>query len=239
MPIAPILLLASISLLSSLCMAAPLRFLAFGDSLTAGMYRKELRAFDINHHPYTIKLLSLLQTKLPNTTEVIVVNQGVSGEQVLLTMPARLDQFLKEAEGNGTRYDFILLMAGINDIGMGATGEAVMKGLEQMYERISRHKARFLAMTTMTLSASDKPFYFAAEKEREKLNKLIRHWIASGDRVKAQGSAPILVDLDQLIRYTNTTNLFCPDGLHLSPLGYDKMGEEIFHGLEPFLNEKL
>lgn len=205
-----------------------LKLLAFGDSLTEG---KSPRALEVSHHPYTLKLLSLI-SKVANST---VVNQGVSGEQVLVTMHARLDSFLDDEESRGIRYDWILLMAGINDIGMGATGEAVMLGLEKMYVRISRHNSRLLAMTTMSLSASDKPFYAAAEEERQKLNKLIRHWISSAAAIKSDGRGRVLVDMDKLILFTNTTTLFSPDGLHLSPEGYDRMGQEIYNGLSPFL----
>lgn len=117
----------------------------------------------------------------------------------------------------------------------GKKGEQIMRGLEVMYERVSKtHKARLLAMTTMPLSASDKPFYAAAEEERQKLNKLIRHWISSAAAIKAD-DRPVLVDMDKLIPFTSTTTLFSPDGLHLSAEGYDRMGQEIYNGLSPFL----
>lgn len=213
-------------------MAEGLKILAFGDSLTAGMYRQ--KDFMVLHHPYTINLHIKLQSRLPNSS-ITIVNRGVSGEQVLTTMPDRLEKHLNEAEVNGTRYGWVLVMGGINDIGSGARAEAVMTGLERMYERISRHKARLLSMTTMSLSASDKPFYASAEEERQKLNRMIKHWILTGSTIKDENVRPVLVDMDQLIKYTNTTTLFCPDGLHLSPEGYDTMGTEIFNGLSPFL----
>jgi hypothetical protein len=118
---------------------------------------------------------------------------------------------------------------------MGVSADAVMGGIEKMFERISRHKARLLAMTLMTLSASDKAFYRPAEEERQKLNRLIKHWIETGSAIKSNATKPVLVDMDQLIRYNNSTRLFCMDGLHLSADGYDKMGSEIFNGLSPFL----
>jgi lysophospholipase L1-like esterase len=88
---------------------ADLKILAWGDSLTAGMYRE--KDFAVLHHPYTISLLTKLQVRLPNAS-ITIVNQGVSGEQVLVSMKDRLERHMNEAENNGTRYNWVLLMAG-------------------------------------------------------------------------------------------------------------------------------
>lgn len=236
-------------LLSAFCLAsaADLKILVFGDSLTAGL--SSTHQFFTIHHPYAIKLYELLREKLPPTTNITISNGGVSGDMVVDAMhqqlvggrqdnmQMRLDRWLNESEVNGTRYDWVTLMGGINDIGMaiGKNASQIMSGLEKMYERISRHKARLLAMTTMSLSASDKPFFAQKEEERQKLNRLIRHWVATGSAIKDEKARPVLVDMDQLIKYTNSSTLFCVDGLHLSPEGYDKMGTEIFNGLAPYL----
>jgi|LauGreSuBDMM15SN_2_FD.fasta_scaffold717920_1 hypothetical protein len=113
-----------------------------------------------------------------------------------------------------------------------------MTGLMAMYERIHLHKARLLAMTLMPLSAWDKPFYAKNEQQRQNLNKFIRHHISTAQNLKDNKVKPVLVDMDKLIPYSNETKLFCVDGLHLSPEGYDTMGSEIFNAMSPFLEGK-
>jgi hypothetical protein len=95
-----------------------LKILAFGDSLTAGL--SATREFQSIHHPYAIKLIELLLSKV----KVNITNGGVSGDMVIDAMhqqlvggrqdnmQMRLNRFLTEAEKNGTIYDWVLLMAG-------------------------------------------------------------------------------------------------------------------------------
>ena len=220
--------------------APSLNILAFGDSLTAGLvayHDLQGKLVKLFFHPYTIKLQSLLKQRLPLLDElkrINIANGGISGDMVS-NMALRLDRWLSESEKKGTAYDYVVVMGGINDINSGKAREPIMQGLEQMYERIKRHKARLVAMTTMSLASSDQPFYAINEEERRGLNNLIRQWIQSRrDRaeVEKEKDAPILIDMDVQIRYTNTSTYFC-DGLHLSPEGYDRMGQEIFDGILP------
>eukprot|EP00955_Chlamydomonas_euryale_P017944 190945-Chlamydomonas_euryale.AAC.5 len=63
-----------------------------------------------------------------------VTQRGVSGEQVLKSMHGRLGQELHSAESAGVRYNWVLLLAGINDLGKGSEADRVFcDGLLQMY----------------------------------------------------------------------------------------------------------
>lgn len=63
-----------------------------------------------------------------------VTPRGVSGEQVLVSMRERLEAELRIAEEAGSHYDYAVILAGINDIGHGATADDIFHlGLLHMY----------------------------------------------------------------------------------------------------------
>lgn len=74
-----------------------------------------------------MNLLKLLKAKLPNTN-ISVINGGISGDMVIDpmhqqleggrqdNMVIRLDRYLNTTEKNKTKFDWVLIMAGINDI---------------------------------------------------------------------------------------------------------------------------
>ncbi len=49
-------------------------------------------------------------------------------------MVERLPQLLSAAEHAGHRYDWVLILGGINDIGCDGEGALVFQGLQSMYE---------------------------------------------------------------------------------------------------------
>ena len=74
------------------------------------------------------------------------------------------------------RYDWVLLLGGINDIGSGRESGTVFHDLMSMYGTISAHKARVLAMTCMENQGSVQQSM--TEDERKKLNTFIRDYTA-------------------------------------------------------------
>ena len=74
------------------------------------------------------------------------------------------------------RYDWVLLLGGINDIGSGRESETVFHDLMSMYSTITAHKARVLAMTCLENQGSMRQSM--TEDERKKLNTFIRDYTA-------------------------------------------------------------
>ena len=113
------------------------RILCFGDSLTEGYTFQESGEF----HPYSTALRKLLNEHCQDT--VVVDTAGVSGEMVVPSMTHRLDKLLKEASAP---YDWLIILGGTNDVGMGVKGEDLLPHLLGLHNRAKETGARTLAL---------------------------------------------------------------------------------------------
>eukprot|EP00877_Chromochloris_zofingiensis_P006408 jgi/Chrzof1/201/Cz01g06250.t1 len=210
-----------------------LRILAFGDSLTEGYYNRG-RGF----HPYTNKLHSLLQSNLAPGCKVHVNEQGVSGERVLDSMQYRLAEHLKKTSSmhSPKPYDWVLILAGINDLwqsGPDAQATAVIKGLVNMYETAAQHGAQVLSMSVMGIIGE--PPHMV--EQRIKLNDMLRQYAADNNTTVHffDLASKIAVPASQGDDAEHKRD----DEVHMTPKGYDLMGELIFDGLKPHIGAWL
>lgn len=89
-----------------------LRVLAFGDSLTEGWTGSTGRKT-----PYSWNLEARLRARLaPRGIGVSVVNAGIGSKGVLDALNDAWYARLREARDAGRRYQYIIFLAGINDI---------------------------------------------------------------------------------------------------------------------------
>jgi len=208
------MLLAGIHTLPDSAQGGPVRILAFGDSLTEGWTNEGSLM-----HPYANRLQLLLRQVNPT---VEVIESGVSGERVLVSMESRLASELADAQSRGSKYDWVLLLAGVNDIGYGRPAEAVFSGLRRMYQEVGRHGARLVAMTCMENAGTP---LSPRDPQRVHLNIHIREYCA---RHNGPHGA-LLLDLEKLIPYASASpeerSAMFDDGLHLTPKGYDRMSD--------------
>ncbi|KAF8060539.1 hypothetical protein HT031_004716 [Scenedesmus sp. PABB004] len=156
------------------------RVLAFGDSLTEG-FTDGGNAF----HPYAKRLGDRLYPEMPKGWHLEIEEQGESGERVLLGMRHRLQRTLDEHAAAARHYDWVLLLAGINDLaGNESTPAEVAAGLDVLVQACLAHGAHVLLMTLMEV-AQPEP---GVEAARAALNDLLRDYVSQ--RAWDKGAAP-------------------------------------------------
>ncbi|KAG2497736.1 hypothetical protein HYH03_004470 [Edaphochlamys debaryana] len=196
------------------------RILAFGDSLTEGYYNGGM-----GFHPYSQKLTELFGQA---GVDVKVHQHGVSGECVVGGMGDRLPLVLQQTELEGKRYEWAVVLGGINDLGYGATARRTYGGLKELYGMCHAHGARVLALTCLQ-TAWTKP---GEVDERSKLNDLIRDAPKEMPYVK-------VADLEAALPYPSDSDkegqACWDDGLHLTPKGYDVIAQVVFDALKDSL----
>jgi lysophospholipase L1-like esterase len=214
--------------LSSLDVMAPpdgAAIVAFGDSITDGA----------TSTPNTDRSWpSVLAQRLlanPATANVAVVNEGISGNQLLadgagVSALARFDRDVLSIAG----VKWVMIMEGINDIGIGSrqgapaggiSADALIGGLWQMIERAHTHGIKVIGCTLTPYQgagyASD-----AGEAIREAENNFIRtsgafDAVVDFDKVTSDPANP-----KQILASYNIT-----DHLHPNDAGYKAMADSI------------
>ncbi|GLC37015.1 hypothetical protein PLESTB_001401400 [Pleodorina starrii] len=204
---------------------AKYNILAFGDSLTEGYYN-----YGIHFHPYSNKLEELLNS---NGYSAKVHERGNSGERVMGGMERRLPQLLHQFERNGIRLNWVIVLGGTNDLGYGADPNSVYAGLQSLYAACHSHGARVLALTVLQNAGSNGDLI----DDRTRLNDLIRGTPAGG-----QDYVTVL-DVERQLPYPRSREdaqalALWDDMLHLTPAGYDALGQIVYDTLKGMLKEK-
>ncbi|CAF2649292.1 unnamed protein product [Rotaria sp. Silwood2] len=202
-----------------------LRILAFGASLTEGFY-----ANGCSFHPYTIRLSQLLRSLF---TTVDIDNAGLSGEAVLSdTMLSRLQRLLSSA---ANKYDWVLILAGTNDT-MRDQQEAsrIFDRYKLLINECHKHGARVLSMTLPeTMCPRESPL----DTRRQEFNRLLREELISNNN---NNNNIVVLDVDQLLPHHSLSHderrQIWDDEVHLTPQGYDRLGQLIYDALKPYLS---
>jgi lysophospholipase L1-like esterase len=199
-------------------MQSPLRFLAIGDSLTAGFCD-----YGLTNHPYSKNLFNSFSS---SKIAVIVDQKGISGEHVVPSMVKRLENILVKSD-----YDWVIILGGTNDLAYRKSGEQIFsEGLKLMYDMVLQHTNQKMKLAVMTIIENG---YYPPEdihdQQRQILNKMIKNYV---ENCKDQDRI-CLVDLDKYIPYhsikdINQRNIIWDDFIHLTPNGYDQMAYFIF-----------
>jgi lysophospholipase L1-like esterase len=199
-----------------------LRILAFGASLTEGHYSDGCL-----FHPYTIRLSQLLRSSF-NTVDID--NAGVSGEAVLsTTMLPRLERLLSSTT---TKYDWILILAGTNDtIRDQQKASRIFDGYKLLINECHKHEARVLCMTLPeTIYPRESPY----DIQRQEFNRLLKEELISTN------NNIVILDIDRLLPQhslsSNEHKQIWDDGVHLTPQGYDRLGQLIYEKLKSYLS---
>lgn len=200
------------------------RFVAFGDSITAGEVTVPIGSMGDTHAiipmivvpsaSYPSRLLPQLQARYTTQAgEIAMVNEGKPAESALSGVP-RLGQVL--ANGN---YQVLLLLHGYNDmLGSGAAAiPRVARALDDMArEGRARGLAVYLAMLTPPIPG----------RQRSIPDSVIRQ-MNDEVRVIAAGEGAELVDLYTALA-SDVTRYIGVDGLHPTEAGYQRMADEFF-----------
>ena len=213
-------------LVSSIDVMAPpaaAAIVAFGDSITDGA----------TSTPNTDRSWpSVLAQRLaanPATANIAIINQGISGNQVLgdgagVSALARFDRDVIAQPG----VKWVMILEGINDMNLAGRGapanghrlsaDDLILGMKQMIARAHAHGIKVIGCTLTPFgNAND-----AVEAMRQALNKFIR----SG------GEFDAVVDFDKVIQDPNDPRQFKSgynntDRLHPNDAGYKAMAESV------------
>jgi len=185
---------------------------AFGDSITDGF----ATTVDANLAWPTLLAKRMRENKA--TQNVAVVNQGISGNQVLrdgagISALARLDRDVLTRPG----VKWVILLEGINDINLRTrpnepnpiTAEELIWGYQQLIERCHAHGIKVLG-ATMTPSVGVPTYSEAGEKVRVAANRWIR----------TKGNFDAVVDFEAALRDPQNPAKIRPEldpGDHIHP----------------------
>ena len=186
-----------------------IRVLCFGASITAGYHQGGLL-----FHPYAIRLEQRLRQQFP-LRRIEIDRDALPGDTVIG------GQYLSRLERrlmNGKNYDLIIVQGGGNDLCRGEVPEKIYEHLKMIWSRALETRATVLALT-VTETADRRP---QTRAKYDALNTLIKSRVAS--TFKAVDVCSVLPWNDNLQKQQE---LWGEDGLHLTPLGYDMLGEAI------------
>lgn len=214
--------------LSSVDVMAPpaaAAIVAFGDSITDGA----------TSTPNTDRSWpSILAQRLaanPATANIAVVNQGISGNQVLadgagVSALARFDRDVLSVAG----VKWVMIMEGINDIGIGSrqgapaggiSADALIGGLRQMIERAHTHGIKVIGCTLTPYGGAG----YASDA-----GEVIRE--AENDFIRTSGAFDAVVDFDKVTGDPASPRQILAayniaDHLHPNDAGYKAMADSI------------
>lgn len=215
-----------------------IEILALGDSLTQGLYNWPVSTM---FHPYTIKVQELFDM---NHGEhfIEVLNGGESGDKVR-KIKTRLHNYLV----NGT-LNFVIILAGTNDYikvikdtrAPGASLPNIPETSMRIFHSIMLlHEACHLRnISTGVITIPEIKF---ERSDRLNLFKPIRQAINTllKDYVERKKTKTILIDLanhlEKLTSLAQEDARIWDDGIHMTPYGYDKMGEFIFDSIASYV----
>jgi lysophospholipase L1-like esterase len=188
------------------------RILGFGDSLTAGT-----PGYDAEHgwgderSQYGFWIVEIARVE-----DILVRfdNKGVPGELAEWMLP-RLDALLKMNE-----YDIIIVLGGSNDIGWGRPTDETFEYLVGIWKRAGESSKHVVICTVPPIASHFPP----VQQKQAELNDMILRYGEDNTDLVAVDVFTQLADKDGLLQRPYDSG----DGLHLSPEGYRKMGEEIW-----------
>jgi lysophospholipase L1-like esterase len=198
---------------------------AFGDSITDGA----TSTANMDRSWPSVLAERLLAN--PATANIAVVNEGISGNQVLadgagVSALARFDRDVLSVPG----VKWVMIMEGINDIGIGTrqgapdggiSSDALIGGLHQMIERAHAHGIKVIGCTLT-------PYEGAAYASEE--GEVIRE--AENNFIRTSGAFDAVVDFEAVTRDPANPKQFIAgynlrDHLHPNDVGYKAMADSI------------
>lgn len=198
---------------------------AFGDSITDGA-----TSTPNTDRSWPSALAQRLAAN-PATADIAIVNEGISGNQVLadgagVSALARFDRDVLSIPG----VRWVTIMEGINDIGIGArngapagriSADAVIGGLRQLVERAHMHGIKVIGCT-LTPYVGAAYASEAGEAMREAVNNFIR----------TSGAFDAVFDFDKVTQDPANPKQILPafniaDHLHPNDAGYKAMADSV------------
>lgn len=211
------------------------RFMAFGDSVTAGEITLPVMGLTPKGFPnstliqvpavsYPTVLTSLLTARYASQSQAIgVANQGLGAEKAEFALPRFIAAF------DATRPEVVLLMEGYNDIccGNGEVGLGAMEtGITAMAAEAKSRGARVFIATLSPATFGDR---FINEVQKDAANARLR------DIATSEGA--YLVDIFGTLLPDLTANIGI-DGMHPTELGYRRIAEAFLAAIQADLERR-
>ena len=202
------------------------KFLAFGDSMTAGEVTFPTGISRLGVPSYTLiqviaaaypsVLAKNLQARYPEQEGIFVANYGLGGE----TAARARDRFI--AALNTVRPDAVLLMEGANDIRLGEDG-AASTAASEIRAMASEARRRGMRVFLATIPPS-------RPGGNRSTNPVLVDDYNGRMRDVARSEGAVLVDVFGALA-TSVTTYIGVDGLHPNEAGYAKMAETFFNAI--------
>ena len=198
---------------------------AFGDSITDGATSTP----DTDHSWPSLLARRLAANKA--TENLAIVNQGISGNRVLgdgagVSALARFDRDVLSQPG----VKWLIVMEGINDIGIGAragsvTADDLIAAHRQLIERAHLHGIKVIGATLTPYGGAS---YYSDEGEA--IRQALNRWIRTGQAYDA------VVDFDAVTQDPDNPRQIRPafnirDHLHPNDTGYQAMADAVDLGI--------
>lgn len=214
-----------------------MNILCFGDSLTAG-YHNHGKAFA----PYGnhLRQLMMYSSRVPVSVKI----KGIVGEMTHKQMVGRLPEIL----GNNTAFDWVIILGGTNDIlhvknfaddqeFLGQLESVwqprITKDIEKLHRIAHDHGAHTMLLTIPENAIEAWPGYKILMSMRTKINNALRQF-ANQNRNKV-ALCDIAKKLPRHSLSPQQEAFFWDDHLHMTPQGYNRMAEEVFKCLKPYI----
>jgi lysophospholipase L1-like esterase len=192
------------------------KILALGDSLTKGYYFNGTK-----YHPFSLKMNELFHN---SNIDCEVIPSGVNGE-TSESMKNRIKEF------DLNIYELVIVFSGTNDLAYSISAEIIVQNILDIHDYINQIGKKSIHVSLLE-NKCDKLYNFYSEKRRN-VNSLMKTKLKENKNVS-------ICDLDSLFVYSKLSKeelkLYWDDALHLSPKGYDYLGE-IFYKM--IIDEKL
>ncbi len=184
----------------------PLRFLAFGDSITVGLGDTNVECPTSSFGGYPEELQSLLRSEDLNAE---VINRGVCGERTPEGL-TRVEEVLAE---NG---DVLILMEGTNDISDGNVSvESIRFNLNEIATKVTEAGVGLVSNTLLPRGPED------SNRGRNIL-------LAENLRDDAEANGYVLADVHKTFAdIPDFFDILYSDPLHPNPKGYDIMAQAL------------
>ncbi|MCM6846482.1 SGNH/GDSL hydrolase family protein [Lactococcus lactis] len=195
---------------------------ALGDSLTDGFY-------STNEGRYTDTLMNRLNSQ--NGNEWSLVNEGITGNQVLTDSPTNVAKNAYFGESALSRLDRdvfnrpglkdILLLEGINDINTGASANKIIEGYKKIINQAHISGVQIIAGTLPPFKG-----YPTWTAKKDKVRQKVNHWILTS------GAFDGTVDFAKVLATSGNSEELNPiydsgDHLHPNNAGYKAMGDAV------------
>ncbi|CAB4484707.1 SGNH hydrolase [Rhizophagus irregularis] len=191
-------------LLNVAIVVSQVSILLLGDSLTVGYTQRNQ-----TYHPYAIQLKKDFEKA---SIQADIVVNGQSGDRVVDgRFERRLRESLKQQAAKGKSFDWVVILGGTNDCFNRYKSDKIFAALKNLYLICESSGANVLALTILDFNNDEH------EPTRLQINDLIRNY-----------TDPKVTPFDIASKIPNNSTYYQPDGIHLTPYGYDTMGDLIF-----------